>query len=184
MELGMQIVPAKDHITMLYAQDDQVRRVRLGGTHPRNVKPSPMGDAVGHWEGDTLVVDIVGIQSFPYSMIDRFGVPVTKATHIIERYHLIDGAAAKQAQDTYEKREGRVGGAAGAMAIDPDVNQKGLQVEITVDDPTMYTRTWTATATYRRGRSPWLEQICAEDDYDPIEGKIRDNIPQAKRSDF
>src|SRR3954471_24661451 len=38
MELGVQIVPAKDHVTLLYAQDDQVRRVRLGGPHPRNVK--------------------------------------------------------------------------------------------------------------------------------------------------
>jgi hypothetical protein len=184
MELGVQIVPAKDHVTLLYAQDDQVRRVRLGGTHPRNVKPSPMGDAVGHWEGDTLVVDIVGIQSFPYSMIDRFGVPVTKATHIVERYRLIDGPAAKQAQDTYEKREGRVGGGPGAMAIDPDTNLRGLQIEITVEDPTMYTRSWSATSTYRRGRGPWLEQICAEDDYDPIEGKVRDNIPQAKARDF
>jgi hypothetical protein len=169
---------------MLYAQDDQVRRVRLNGTHPRNVKPSPMGDAVGHWEGDTLVVDIVGIQSFPYSMIDRYAVPVTKSTHIVERYRLIDGPAAKQAQDLYEKHEGRVGGVPGAMAIDPDVNLKGLQVEITVEDPTMYTRTWSATSTYRRGRGPWLEQVCAEDDFDPIEGKTRENIPQTKRADF
>jgi len=184
MALGVQIVPAKDHITMLYSQDDQVRRVRLNGTHPRNMKPSPMGDAVGHWEGDTLVVDIVGVQSFPYSMIDRFGVPVTKALHVVERYRLIDGATAKVTQDTYERREGRVGGPPGAMAIDPDTNLKGLQVEITVEDPTMYTRTWSATSTYRRGRGPWLEQVCAEDDFDPIEGKIRDNIPQAKVRDF
>ena len=48
MELGMWVVPAKDHITMLYAQDDQVRRVRLNASHPRNLKPSPMGDSVGH----------------------------------------------------------------------------------------------------------------------------------------
>jgi len=183
MELGMWIVPAKDHITMLYAQDDQVRRVRLNSTHPRNVKPSPMGDAVGHWEGDTLVVDIVGVKSFPYSMVDRFGVPVTNSLHLVERYRLIDGAAAKQAQDTYEKREGRVGGGAGAMAIEPDTNVKGLQIEITVEDPTMYTRTWSATATYRRGRAPWLEQICAEDTFNYAENKPAE-IPRAEKSDF
>jgi hypothetical protein len=183
MELGLQIVPAKDHITMLYPQDSQVRRVHLNASHPRNVKPSPMGDAIGHWEGDTLVVDIVGVQSLPYSMIDRFGVPVTKALHVVERYRLIDGMAAKQAQDTYEKREGRVGGVPGAMAIEPDTNLKGLQIQITVEDPTMYTTPWTATATYRRGRGPWLEQICAEDDFDFHEGKTRD-IPQSPKPDF
>jgi len=183
MELGMTIAPAKDHITMLYAQDDQVRRVRLNSSHPRNVKPSPMGDAIGRWEGDTLVVDIVGIQSFPYSMTDRFGVPVTKALHVVERYRLVDGAMAKQAQDVYEKREGRVGGANGAMAIEPDTNVKGLQIHITVDDPTMYTTTWSATATYRRGRGPWLEQICAEDQFDYNEGKPAE-IPTAKKADF
>ena len=183
MELGMTFVPAKGHITMLYAQDDQVRRVWLNARHPRNVKPSPMGHAVGHWEGDTLVVDIVGVQSFPYSMTDRFGVPVTKSLHVVERYRLIDGAAAKQAQDVYEKREGRVGGAAGAMALDPDANVKGLQIHITVEDPTMYTTTWSATATYRRGRGPWLEQICAEDTFNYAENKPAE-IPTAAKADF
>jgi len=183
MELGMTFVPAKDNITMLYAQDDQVRRVWLNARHPRNVKPSPMGHAVGHWEGDTLVVDIVGVQSFPYSMTDRFGVPVTKSLHVVERYRLIDGAQAKQAQDVYEKREGRVGGAAGAMALEPDTNVKGLQIHITVEDPTMYTTTWSATATYRRGRGPWLEQICAEDAFNYAENKPAE-IPTAAKSDF
>jgi hypothetical protein len=183
MELGMEILPAKDHITMLYSQDDQVRRVRLNASHPRNIKPSPMGDSVGHWEGDTLVVDTVGIKSFPYSMVDRFAVPVTKSLHVVERYRLIDGALAKQAQDVYEKREGRVGGVPGAMAIDPDINRKGLQIHITVEDPTMYTTPWSATATYRRGRAPWLEQICAEDQFDYNEGKPAE-IPTAAKADF
>ena len=183
MELGMWIVPAKDHVTMLYAQDDQVRRVRLNSTHPRNLKPSPMGDSVGHWEGDTLVVDTVGVKSFPFSMIDRFGVPVTNSLHLTERYRLIDGLAAKQAQDVYEKREGRVGGGPGAMAIEPDTNLKGLQVEITVEDPTMYKTKWSATATFRRGRAPWLEQVCAEDTFNYAENKPAE-IPKADKSDF
>ena len=183
MQLGMQIVPSKDHITVLYAQDDQVRRVRLNSRHPGNLKPSPMGDSVGRWEGDTLVVDTVGVEPAPYAMTDRFGVPVTKALHVVERFRLIDGSAAKQAQDAYEKREGRVGGVPGAMAIDPDVNRKGLQIQITVDDPTMYTTTWSANATYRRGRGPWLEQICAEDWFNYAENKPAE-IPRADKPDF
>jgi len=183
MQLGITFVPAKDHITMLYSQDDQVRRVWLNASHPRNLKPSPMGHSVGHWEGDTLVVDTVGIQSFHYSMVDRFGVPVTKALHVVERYRLIDGALAKQAQETYEKREGRVGGVAGAMAIDPDTSLKGLQVHVTVEDPTMFTTAWSGTSTYRRWRGPWLEQICAEDSFDFNENKPAE-IPTAAKPDF
>jgi hypothetical protein len=183
MELGVQIVPAKDHITMLYPQDDQVRRVRLNATHPRNLKPSAMGDSIGRWEGDSLVVDTIGVKPAPYALIDRFGVPVTNALHVVERYRLIDGALAKAAQDTYEKREGRVGGVPGAMAIDPDTNLKGLQIQITVEDPTMFTTAWSATSTYRRGRGPWLEQICAEADFDFNENKPAE-IPKADRPDF
>ena len=183
MQLGLQIVPAKDHITMLYSQDDQVRRVHLNAKHPANLKPSAMGDSVGHWEGDTLVVDTVGVKPAPYAMIDRFGVPVTPALHVVERYRLIDGETAKQEQEIYEKREGRVGGVPGAMALDPDTSLKGLQIEITVEDPTMFTRSWTAKATYRRNKTAWLEQVCAEDSFDYNENKPAE-IPKADKPDF
>src|ERR1700688_50367 len=63
MQLGMQILPREDAITIIYSQDDQVRRVRLNGSHPARVAPSAMGDSVGHYEGDTLVVDTVGIET-------------------------------------------------------------------------------------------------------------------------
>ncbi len=183
MQLGIRILPGKDHLTMIYNQDDQIRRVRMNTAHPRNLKPSPMGDSVGHWEGDTLIVDTVGVQSFPFSMVDRYGVPVTDSLHVVERYRLIDGTTAKQAQDAFERSEGRVGGAPGAMVLDPNTSVKGLQVQISVEDPKMFTTAWSATSTYRRTPTPWLEQVCAEDDYDAIEGKTRD-IPHAKSRDF
>jgi hypothetical protein len=69
------------------------------------------------------------------------------------------------------------------MAIDPDTNLKGLQIQITVEDPTMFTTTWSANATYRRGRGPWLEQICAEATFDYNEGKPAE-IPMADKPDF
>lgn len=183
MELGAQILQTNDHITMIYSQDDQVRHVRLNASHPRNLKPSPMGDSIGHYEGNTLVVDTVGVEAAPYSMIDRFGVPVTEALHVVERYQLIDGAAAKLAQENYEKREGRVGGVPGAMAIDPDMNLKGLQIQLTIEDPNMFTAPWSANVTYRRARAQWLEQICAEDSFDYNKGMPAE-IPKAAKPDF
>jgi hypothetical protein len=182
MQLGLQILPRKDAITIIYNQDDQVRRVRLNASHPAHVTPSAMGDSVGHYEGDTLVVDTVGIKTGPLGLVDRYGTPRSEAFHLIERYRLVDGAEAKQAQERHEKQDGRVGGIPGAMAIDPDVNLKGLQVQLTVEDSKVFTTPWSANITYRRGRGPWQELVCAEN---PIEvtGKLTE-IPIADKADF
>ena len=183
MQLGMHMLQKKDGITIIYNQDDQVRHVRLNASHPKRITPTPMGDSVGHYEGDTLVVDTIGIETgHPYNTVDRYGTPHSEALHVVERYRLIDGAAAKEAQDVYEKREGRVGGRPGAMGIDPDINLKGLQVQVTVEDPKIFTTPWSANITYRRGKDVWQEQVCAEN---PIEvsGKLTE-IPEADKPDF
>src|SRR5258705_7688636 len=57
IQLGVQMLQEKDQIIILYPQDDQVRRVRMNASHPRKVVPSAMGDSVGHYEGDTPVID-------------------------------------------------------------------------------------------------------------------------------
>ena len=92
MQLGVAILQEKDQITFLYNQDDQVRRVRLNGTHPAKVTPTWMGDSIGHYEGDTLVIDTVGMKVGPHSMVDRYGTPHSEAFHMIERYRLIEAA--------------------------------------------------------------------------------------------
>src|SRR5258707_8431663 len=139
MQLGLQMLQGKNGITMIYNQDDQVRRIRLNASHPAKVTASPMGDSVGHYEGDTLVVDTVGIKPGPYALVDRYGSPVTDALHVVERYRLIDGVAAKEAQTRHQKIDGRLGGAPGVRPIDPDTTVKGLQVTVTVEDPKVFT---------------------------------------------
>jgi hypothetical protein len=59
---GMQIVQRPDKITILYPFDHQFRQVRMNVPHPAQVRPSWYGDSVGHYEGDDLVVDTVGIK--------------------------------------------------------------------------------------------------------------------------
>ena len=54
---------------------------------------------MGHYEGDTLVIDTVGIKIGPFSALDQYGTPYTDALHVIERYRLIDYDAAKEAQE-------------------------------------------------------------------------------------
>jgi hypothetical protein len=88
--VGMQMLQEPDKITFLYSNDHEVRHVRLNEPHPAQVTPSWYGDSVGHYEGDTLVIDTVGIKVGPYSMIDWYGTPFTEALHLMERYRLLD----------------------------------------------------------------------------------------------
>ena len=182
MELGVQLLQAKDHVTFLYNQDDQVRRVWLDRAHPGSVKPTPMGDSVGRYEGDTLVVDTVGIATGPLAMNDRYGTPRSRSAHIIERYRLIDGAEAKKAAERHMRENGPMG-LAGAVLVDPNFPGKGLQLEITIEDPEVFTTQWSAVVTYRRVIGPWLEQICAENTMDREQGRMP-LMPVSTKPDF
>src|SRR6202048_1537666 len=99
--IGVQLLQQPDRVTILYSNPDhEVRHVRLNQQHPAKVTPSWYGDSVGHYEGDTLVVDTVGIKvGRPYAMVDIFGTPYTEALHVVERYRLLDYEAAKAEQE-------------------------------------------------------------------------------------
>jgi hypothetical protein len=54
--------------------------VGLNQPNLAKVTPSWHGDTVGHYEGDTLVIDTVGIKKdHPYAMIDLFGKPYAES---------------------------------------------------------------------------------------------------------
>jgi hypothetical protein len=59
-----------------------------GRTHPKDPNPSFLGDSIGHWEGDTLVVDVVGFNDTTW--LDQDGHPHTEALHVVERYTRTD----------------------------------------------------------------------------------------------
>ena len=77
-----------DEVLILYQRDHQVRRIRMGVPHSANPKPSWYGESVGHYDGDTLVVDTIGLND--KTPVDIFGTPHTTALHVVERYRLID----------------------------------------------------------------------------------------------
>ena len=58
---GIQIIQQPHQITILYSNDHEVRRIRMNETHSARVTPSWYGDSVGHYEGNTLVIDTLGI---------------------------------------------------------------------------------------------------------------------------
>jgi len=59
--MQIEILQQPDHVTILYSRSGQVRQVRINDAHPTKIIPSSYGDSVGYYEGDTLVVDTVGI---------------------------------------------------------------------------------------------------------------------------
>jgi hypothetical protein len=180
--LGMQMLQRKDEITILYTQDNQVRRVRMNERHPAHVTPSAMGHSVGHYEGDTLVIDTVGVKLQPFTMVDRLGTPQSEAMHIVERYRLIDARLAQEAQERQEKVAGRVNGEAGVAPIDADYG-KGLQVQVTIEDPKVFTTPWSANVTYRRVKRAWAESVCAENNTDVLHQGF-EHVPTADKPDF
>ena len=161
MEQRVTVLQSKTEVTLFYSQDVQVRHIHLNQAHPKDLKPSAMGHSIGHYEGDTLVVDTVGIEVGPYTMVDRFGTPQSEAMHVVERYRLIDDAQARLAQERHEQTAGRTGGPVGNTAFVPGAKM-GLQVHVTIEDPGSYTAPWSGDVTYRLTEEPWDERVCAE----------------------
>ena len=65
----------------------EIRRIYLNVTHSKDVKPSWYGESVGHYEnGDTLVIDTIGISSKSY--VDNYRTPHTDQLHVVERWKL------------------------------------------------------------------------------------------------
>jgi hypothetical protein len=82
-----EIVQGLDKVVILYEYLHMFRVVPINGTHPSDPDPTWMGDSVGHWEGDTLVVDTVGFNA-------RTELPGafrhSEALHVVERFHRTD----------------------------------------------------------------------------------------------
>ena len=182
---GMQMLQQPHQVTFLYNEDHEVRRARMNEPHPAQVTPSWYGDSVGHYEGDTLVIDTVGIKTGrPLAMADWFGTPYTGALHVIERYRLIDYEAAKEALERDAKENLQAAGT--PLSIDPNYRGKHLQLQFTVEDEGVFTTPWSATITYRpgfnwRGAAEWPEVVCAEDAYEYYPGAA---LPKAGKPDF
>jgi hypothetical protein len=78
----------RKEVVMVWMQDHQVRHVYLDVPHSVGVKPSWFGESVGRYEGDTLVVDTIGLSSRTF--VDNYQTPHTEALHVVERFHLVD----------------------------------------------------------------------------------------------
>jgi hypothetical protein len=85
----VQIVQAPGQVIMIFEYDHFVRTIYLDRRdHPKNLNPTWMGDSIGHWEGDTLVIDTVGLNDKTW--LDQVGHPHSDALHVVERLRRVD----------------------------------------------------------------------------------------------
>jgi hypothetical protein len=180
---GMQMLQQKDKVTLLYLQDHEFRQVRLNQPHPEHVAPSWYGDSVGHYEGNALVVDTVGVKIGPFSMIDMYGTPFSSALHVVERYEVLDYEAAKADFERDQRVNQTYPPGINALDYDPKYRGKLLRLKVTVEDDGVFTTPWSAVVIYGRPLGEWAENVCAENvkkyntENDPA-------IPTASKADF
>jgi hypothetical protein len=78
-------------VWMIYTGDQQVRRIYLDVPHSVAPKPSWYGESVGHYEGDALVVDTIGLTT--RTPVDPYRTPHTDKLHVTERWRMLGGEA-------------------------------------------------------------------------------------------
>ncbi len=85
----MQIVQTPAEVILLFEYDHYARHIYLGRReHPRELDLSWMGDSIGWWDGDTLVVDTAGLNDKTW--LDQVGHPHSDALHVVEHFRRID----------------------------------------------------------------------------------------------
>jgi hypothetical protein len=141
------ILQTPKEVLMIKEGGQEVRRIYLDVPHSANVKPSWYGESVGHYEGDTLVVDTIGQNA--KTVVDAFRTPHTEKLHVVERWQLVDGG-------------------------------KTLEAKFTLDDPDTFNKAWSTYLRYVRGKEPFYEDICAENNLNLFDY----HMPVAVKPDF
>lgn len=168
MTRPMFIVQGPKEVVMILTSFNDVRRIYLADKHPENVKLSFYGDSIGHYEGDTLVIDTIGLDDRTF--IDGFETPHTKQLHVVERLHMVDGGATLEANVHVEDP--------GAFTMPWDAIQRFRRFEAVAGKNVARL---TQLATPEEG--PLTEAICAENP-NSFMGMFHRPLPHATVRDF
>jgi len=84
----IQIMQDDQYIALLFEQNTWFHVIYMNRDHPKDLEPTWFGHSVGHWDGDTLVVDTIGFNG--KTRLDTRGHPHSDQLHLIERYTLTD----------------------------------------------------------------------------------------------
>ena len=78
-------------VLMIFSGDAQIRHIYLDVPHSTHPQPSWYGESVGHYDGDTLVIDTIGFNDKTY--VDNFRTPHSDKLHVVERWKLAEDKA-------------------------------------------------------------------------------------------
>ena len=88
-----EFVVRPEQVWILTENGPNIMRIYTDGReHPAegDYWPTYSGDSVGHWEDDTLVVDTIGLKSDGDTILDRTGLVLSEAMHIVTRIRKLD----------------------------------------------------------------------------------------------
>lgn len=84
-----EIVQTHDRVIMIFEYQSLIRQIFTDGRgHPKDLEPTYMGNAIGRYEGDTLVIDTIGFNDKTW--LDPMGLPHSDAMHVTERLRRVD----------------------------------------------------------------------------------------------
>ena len=90
MPYPFRIIQTPERIDISYEYVGALRHIFMNTPHPRGPIEWWMGDSRGHWEGDTLVVDVVHFND--QTRFDKAGNFHSEMLHVVERYSFIDAS--------------------------------------------------------------------------------------------
>jgi hypothetical protein len=170
MTQAMYFVQTPKVVVMILSSKQEIRHIYLTDRHSANVKPSWYGESIGRYEGDTLVVDTIGIDERTW--VDGFGTPHTKDLHVIERFRLIEDGAVLEANVQIEDP--------GAFTMPWSGIQRFRQYEAAVRQMPIERIVQLASAP----EGPLREMICAENPQSFFANQPALQIPTALKPDF
>jgi hypothetical protein len=100
--LPLLIVQTARKITLIQEYQHQLRHIYMNEPLPAldDIELSYMGESVGHWDGDTLVVETIGLHRD--TVLDHEGLPHSRAMKITERLRLLDDGLQLENLMTFE----------------------------------------------------------------------------------
>ena len=88
MPMPFQITQTKDQVLFLYEAFHAFRIAPFNKPHPDDAEPSYMGDSVARWDGDTLVLDVIGFNDKTW--LGGVGTIHSEKLHVTERFTRTD----------------------------------------------------------------------------------------------
>ncbi len=141
------ILQTSENVYMVFEYFHTWRLITMNQPHPKDVYPTWLGDSVGHYEGDTLVIDTIGLND--KSWLDNVGHPHSEALHTIERIRRLNAGT--------------------------------LQLDLTIEDPKAYTKSWTSHRTFQRSKFPLGETMCSLTEIEMFQKEVMEKTLPAKK---